>query len=234
MTSLQIKGLQKISLIDYAPYTSCVLFIAGCNFKCPFCQNPELVLNNGRLKTIKESEVLEFLKKRKKWLDGVCITGGEPCLYDELPELIRKIKKIGYKVKLDTNGTNPLMLKELIDKKLVDYIAMDIKGPLERYSEIANAKVDNEKIEESAKILVKSGVDYEFRMTITPKLISENDLIKTGKWLKGGRRFFIQQFSNKICLDKSYEKETPYSKEKLIEFKKMLEHYFEEVGVRGV
>ena len=146
MSSLQIRGLQKTSLIDYAPYTCCVVFLAGCNFRCPFCQNPDLIVGKDRNPVIYEDEFLDFLKERKKWLDAVCITGGEPCLYEKLPKLIKKIKSLGYKVKIDTNGTNPSMLKELIDKKLIDYVAMDIKGPLDKYDEIVNAKVDKEKI----------------------------------------------------------------------------------------
>src|SRR3989344_5633428 len=138
---LEIKGLQKTSLIDYPPYTSCVVFLAGCDFRCPFCQNPDLILNPEKLETVKQEDFLEFLKKRKKWLDAVCISGGEPTLYEDLPEFIKKIKDLGYKVKIDTNGNNPNAIEELINKKLIDYVAMDIKAPLDKYSKAANAKV---------------------------------------------------------------------------------------------
>jgi len=227
---LEIKGLQKTSLIDYSPYTSCVVFLAGCDFRCPFCQNPDLVLNPEKLDTIKKEDFFEFLKKRKKWLDGVCITGGEPTLYKELPEFIKKIKDLGYKVKLDTNGSNPDMLKELV--KLADYVAMDIKSSLEKYDESAGVKVDIEKIKKSVEIIKNSGIDWEFRMTVVPALHSQEDFEKIGKWLKGAKRFFLQQFSNKICLDKSFEKITPFSKEDMEEFKVILSKYISKVEVR--
>jgi len=227
---LEIKGLQKTSLIDYSPYTSCVVFLAGCDFRCPFCQNPDLVLNPEKLDTIKKEDFFEFLKKRKKWLDGACITGGEPTLYKELPEFIKQIKDLGYKLKLDTNGNNPDMLKELV--KLADYVAMDIKSSLEKYDESAGVKVDIEKIKKSVEIIKNSGIDWEFRMTVVPALHSQEDFEKIGKWLKGAKRFFLQQFSNKICLDKSFEKITPFSKEDLEEFKVILSKYISKVEVR--
>ena len=227
---LEIKGLQKTSLIDYSPYTSCVVFLAGCDFRCPFCQNPDLVLNPEKLDTIKKEDFFEFLKKRKKWLDGACITGGEPTLYKELPEFIKQIKDLGYKLKLDTNGNNPDMLKELV--KLADYVAMDIKSSLEKYDESAGVKVDIEKIKKSVEIIKNSGIDWEFRMTVVPALHSQEDFEKIGKWLKGAKRFFLQQFSNKICLDKSFEKITPFSKEDLEEFKVILSKYISKVEAR--
>ncbi len=227
---LEIKGLQKTSLIDYSPYTSCVVFLAGCDFRCPFCQNPDLVLNPEKLDTIKKEDFFEFLKKRKKWLDGACITGGEPTLYKELPEFIKQIKDLGYKLKLDTNGNNPDMLKELV--KLADYVAMDIKSSLEKYDESAGVKVDIEKIKKSVEIIKNSGIDWEFRMTVVPALHSQEDFEKIGKWLKGAKRFFLQQFSNKICLDKSFEKITPFSKEDMEEFKVILSKYISKVEVR--
>ncbi|MBW2989756.1 anaerobic ribonucleoside-triphosphate reductase activating protein, partial [Candidatus Woesearchaeota archaeon] len=134
---LRIKGLQKASLIDYPPYACCVVFLSGCNFRCGFCHNPELVLGKSNTETISEEEFFSFLSKRKKWLDAVCITGGEPCLNKELPKFISKIKDHGYKVKLDTNGSSPDMLDELLDKGLLDYIAMDIKGNLNQYEKVA-------------------------------------------------------------------------------------------------
>lgn len=234
MSSLQIKGLQKTSLIDYAPYMSCVIFLAGCNFRCPFCQNPNLIAEIDKTPTISKEELLSFLQKRKKWLEGVVITGGEPCMNEDLPELIKKIKELGYKVKLDTNGANPAMIKELINKKLIDYVAMDIKGPWEEYDKIANVKVDKEDIQKSIDIIKNSGINYELRMTVVPTLIKKEDFEKIGDWLKGSKKFVLQQFRNKICLDKSFENIKPYSKEQLLEFKKLLEPYFDEVEVRGV
>ena len=150
-----------------------------------------------------------------------------------LPEFIRKIKQAGFLVKLDTNGSSPRMLKQLIDNGLLDYISMDIKAPLERYAEVANAPVDLKDIEQSIDLIRNSGIEYEFRTTILPRLVSESDLIKIGKWLKGSRRYAIQQFRPLNTLDPSYRKESPYNKEDLQRFKKLLEPYFDEVEVRG-
>lgn len=229
---LEIKGLQKTSLIDYAPYTSCVVFLGGCSFRCPFCQNPDLVLSPEKLETIKQDDLFEFLRKRKKWLDGVCITGGEPTIHEELPEFIKKIKELGYTVKLDTNGHDPAILKELIDKKLIDYAAMDIKNSLQKYNESSGVKVDIEKIKESADIIRNSGIDYEFRMTLVPKLHEKDDLEKIGRWLKGAKRFFLQQFSNKICLDRRFEKIAPFSKDELEDFQAILRKHIPNAEIR--
>jgi len=220
-----------MSLIDYSPYTSCVVFLSGCNFRCGFCQNPKLLVEVDKTPTISDEELFGFLSKRKKWLDGVVITGGEPCLYSELPLFVKKVKEMGYKVKIDTNGSNPAMLKELVE--LVDCVAMDIKGSLDRYDEVAGIKVDKEKIKESVKVLMESGVEHEFRMTCVPGLVSKGDFDKIGKWLKGAKKFFIQQFRNKTCLDTSFEKVKPFSKEELGEFKSVLAGYIGEVGIRA-
>ena len=230
--TLQIKGLQKASLIDYEPYTACVVFLAGCNFRCGFCQNPDLIIEVDKTQSISEEEFFDFLRKRKKWLEGVCITGGEPCINEDLPDFIKKIKKESYKVKLDTNGANPLMIKKLIDDKLIDYVAMDIKGSLDKYDQIARVNVDKEKIKESVKLLIEGKVDYEFRMTVVPGLHEKEDFENIGAWLKGAKKFFIQQFRNKTCLDKSFEKVKAFSKEKLNRFKEILEKYGDEVNLR--
>jgi len=233
MMSLRIKGLQKTSLIDYDTYTSCVVFLSGCNFRCGFCQNPDLIVELDKTPTICEHEFFDFLEKRKKWLDGVVVTGGEPCLNEELPLFIRIIKDKGFKVKLDTNGTNPKMIEDFIKNRLVDYVAMDIKGPLEKYDNIAGVKVDKEMMKKSADLIMKSGIDYEFRLTAVPGLIERADFEKIGKWLEGAKRFFIQQFRNKVCLDKSFEKIKPFSRDNLDEFKRILDKYIKDVKVRG-
>jgi pyruvate formate lyase activating enzyme len=232
MNSVQIKGLQKTSLIDFQPYTSCVVFLAGCNFRCGFCQNPNLIVEIDKTPTISQDEFFGFLEKRKKWLDGVVITGGEPSLYDDLPEFIRKIKDLGYKVKFDSNGTNPKMIKELIGDKLIDYVAMDIKGSLEKYDKVAGIDADKDKIRESADLIMKSGVDYEFRLTAVPSLLDKEDVERIGVWLKGAKKFYIQQFRNKICLDRSFEKIKPFAKEKLDEFRGILKGYIDNVEIR--
>ncbi len=232
-----IKGLQKYTLIDYPGRIACTIFLFGCNFRCPYCHNPELIDINlaKEVKTYSENEVLSFLKENKNFLGGVCITGGEPTLNEELPEFIRKIKVVGYAVKLDTNGTNPEMLEKLLKQKLVDYVAMDFKAPIEKYEKVVNAKVNLENIKKSINI-IRNFPDYEFRITILPKLISRADLLKIAKYLKeskANKKFFLQDFRAEKCFDKSLEKEKPYLEEEMHEFLKMLKPYFEHIEIRS-
>lgn len=231
---LPIKGVQKLSLIDYPPYMVATVFLANCDFRCPYCQNPDLIKNPDKLPTITEEELIEFLKSRKKWLDGICITGGEPCIHKELPELIKRIKELGFKIKLDTNGSKPEMIKVLINEQLIDYIAMDIKAPLDNYEEVTQVKVDKEKIKESVDFIISSGIDYEFRLTCVPTLHKEEDFVKIGEWLKDCKRFFIQQFSPKICLNKEFENIKPFTEVRLKKFKEILENYINKVEIRGI
>lgn len=229
---VDIRGLQKTSLVDYPPNIACTVFLGGCNFKCGFCHNPDIVFN--RPAVIEEDEFFEFLEERKNLLDGVCITGGEPTLHKYLPEFMMKIKKKGMLVKLDTNGSNPEMLSNIIDNKLVDRIAMDIKGPLEQYEKICGCKVDIEKIKESIE-LAKKVFDHEFRLTVVPQFINKENVAKIGELLKGAKRLFLQQFvSTTELIDPSLKNNKPYSVEELGEMKKILEPYFYRVGVRGL
>lgn len=226
-----IKGLQKQTLLDYPGKIACTIFTFGCNFRCSYCHNPELIEDDGRPE-IKEKEILEFLKERKDFLDGVCITGGEPTLNKDLPEFISKIKKLGFSVKLDTNGTNPEMLKELLDKKLIDYVAMDIKAPLNFYESIVNAKVVKDDIQRSID-LIRKMKDYEFRITVVPGLFDENHARMIGEWLKGSKMFYIQQFRGIKTLDKNFVNKRPFSKEELEFFCRIMRPYFEKCEIRG-
>ncbi len=230
---VQIKGLQPLTLIDYPGKVACTVFLGGCNFRCPFCYNIDLVLRPKKLHSIPEEEFFNFLKKRKGWLDGVCIGGGEPTIYADLPIFISKIKSLGFLVKLDTNGSNPEMIKRLLRKKLLDYIAMDIKTRLnpKKYSEAVGVKADIEKIKKSITIIKKSKIDYEFRTTCIPKLVSKEDLIAIGKSLRA-KRFVIQQFENKKTINPKFQKIKPYSKEELENFAECLKPYFNEVKLR--
>ncbi len=189
-----IGGLQKITLLDYPDKLSAIIFTASCNFRCPYCHNPELVTKIIKKNLIPQKEIFEFLNKRKKKLDAVVITGGEPTLHNDLPKFITKIKKLGYLVKLDSNGTNPKMLKELIKAKLIDYIAMDIKAPLSKYSKTVNIKVDIKKIKESIEIIMNSGLPYEFRSTIMPKLHTAEDIKQMAKLVTGASAYYLQKF----------------------------------------
>jgi pyruvate formate lyase activating enzyme len=229
-----IKGIQKTSLIDYPGKICTVLFTAGCNMHCPFCQNPDLILNPDKMPELDEEKIISFLKKRKKWVDGVCVTGGEPLIYEDILDLIRKIKKeTGLLVKVDTNGLNPKLLKKIIDEKIVDYIAMDIKSDIKHYSQASGVKTDIDKIKESIEIIKNSGIDYEFRSTVVPDFFNEKIIENIGKWLKGSKRYFLQQFRSSLpLLDKRFEGKQPYKEEVLKKFKGIASKYIEEVETR--
>jgi len=227
-----IKGLQKLSLIDFAPYTCCVIFTAGCNFRCAFCSNRDLVLNPEKLPTISHEEFYQFLRDNKKWLDGVCVCGGEPTIHKDLPEHIVHMRDLGYKIKLDTNGTNPVMVKHLIDDELLDYIAMDIKSPLHKYESVVQVPVDKDNIAQTVSLLLQNRVDYEFRTTAVPTLINEQDFEEIGLWIAGAQNYFIQQFSNKSCLKRALEQLGPFSLEQLEKFKTIVQPYVKHVEIR--
>jgi len=237
--SMEFKGFIKTSLIEYPGKIVSVVFTGDCNFRCPFCQNPDLVLNPDGLPSINEKEVIEHLVSKKKWLDGLAITGGEPMIHKSLPLFIRKIKKGGFLVEIETNGTNPQMLKDLIKERIVDFIAMDIKAPLEwkRYKEAAgiNRKDLLVKVEKSVNILLGLGpeVDYEFRTTVVPGLLDKEDILEIARQIKGGRRYILQQFLPKKTLDPRYGQIKPYSKTKLEEIKEKAGNYVKKVSVRA-
>ncbi len=191
---MTIEGLQKLTLLDYPGKTACTVFLGGCNYRCPFCHNYELAA--GPLEPLMEEEaLLSFLKKRQGLLDGVCVTGGEPLLREELPAFIRKVKALGYLVKVDTNGTFPDRLKALAAEGLLDYVAMDIKNAPARYR--STAGVENpllERVRESVAFLLSGPVDYEFRTTVIKGLHRLEDMAEISRWIQGARRYFLQQF----------------------------------------
>jgi len=235
---MKIGGLQKLTLIDYPDKVAATVFLIGCNFKCPFCQNPELVdLEEIKKQSrIEERDFFNFLDQRKKFLEGVCITGGEPTIQPDLIDFIKKIKAKGFLIKLDTNGSNPEVLSKLVSasrrRNLLDFVAMDIKTSLDKYEKAIGIKFDLEKIKQSVELIKNSGIDYEFRTTVVPGIIDEKDIEEIGKWLKGGKKFALQQFQNKKVLDKEFTKIEPYSEEILKSFKKILEKYISEVELR--
>jgi pyruvate formate lyase activating enzyme len=190
---MKISGLQKLSLVDFDGHISATIFTAGCNFACPYCHNAGLV--NGTEPIIPTQEVLDYLEKRKNVLDAVCISGGEPTLHHDLPEFISKIKSMGYKVKLDTNGTNLQMLKYLVGNNLIDYIAMDIKNSPEKYGITINCNnIFSPK--ESTEYIMNCGVDYEFRTTLVDGFHTEEDMIKIGKLINGANKYCLQKFED--------------------------------------
>lgn len=188
-----IKGIQKLTLLDFPGRVACTVFTAGCNFRCPFCHNASLVLG-GSDGFINENEIFAFLEARRGRLSGICISGGEPTLQPDLARFIRRVKELGYAVKLDTNGYRPEVLRELLSEGLLDYVAMDIKSSRERYSAVAGVEVDVSKIEESAALLMSSGVPYEFRTTVVRELHSAEDFPEIGNWLSGAEKFYLQSF----------------------------------------
>ncbi len=259
---VQIGGLQKLTLIDYPGRLAATVFFYGCNFRCPWCFSPELVLpekikkqlhpvkpskdgispsakfNGAR---ISEKEFFKFLKERKGLLNGVTICGGEPSINKKLPAFIKKIKKLGYFVKLDTNGSNPKMLKKLIDEKLIDYLAMDIKAPLGlklkaksqrlkvlKYEKATGVKVNLEKIKKSIEILKNSNIDFEFRTTVVPGIQTKEDIIEIAKWIGGPKiKYYLQNFRPEKTLDPKFEKIKPYPQEYLLEIQKAIAPFFE-------
>lgn len=221
-----IGGLQKLTLIDYPGKIACTVFTIGCNFNCAFCHNPELVDPN-KIKNqpvIPEKDFFEFLGARQGVLEGVCITGGEPTLQPDLSDFIRRIKELGFSVKLDTNGSNPEVLKKLIGHNLINYIAMDIKGPL---------KNQMPTITESVQIIKNSGLDYEFRTTVVPSLHSKEDIIKIAQELSPAKKYFLQQFYPSKTLDPDFQKEKSYSIEELKELCQTIKPYFQHCEVRS-
>ncbi len=229
---IDIRGLQKLSLIDYPNQLSCIVFLFGCNFRCPYCHNPELVLES-KIPKIPEEEFFKFLESRINYLDGVVITGGEPTLQKDLYSFIERIKKQHFLVKLDTNGTNPELLKKLLDNKIIDFVSMDIKAPFENYNKVANTNVNIEKVKSSVNLLMHSSIDYEFRTTILPELISRNDILQIGKEISGCKKYFLQKFRPDITLNKELKFKSPYPKSTAEEFKKLLEKYIPKVELRG-
>lgn len=226
-----IGGLQKTSLTDFPGKISAIVFTVGCNFRCGYCHNPELY----SLKTVNkiaERDILSFLEKRKGVLDGVVITGGEPTLQNDLAPFIKKVKKMGYLVKLDTNGSNPDVVARLLKNKLLDYIAMDIKSSFDKYEAVVKRKIDITKIKKSIDLIMKSGIDYEFRTTIVRDELDENDLIKIGEMIKGARLYALQKFVSSKVYDKNFYKKSSYSQNELDLIKDKLKNYVSEIIIR--
>ena len=224
-------GMEKLSLVDYEGKLACTLFTAGCNFKCPFCHNRDLVINNN-IVYLEDEEILSYLEKRKRQLDAVVITGGEPTLLIDLEDKIKKIKELGFLVKLDTNGSNPHIIKQLVENKLIDYIAMDIKNGLSKYNITIgynNYKLDN--IKESINYIMNCGIDYEFRTTLVKEFHEANDIKEISELIKGSKKYFLQCFmDNGHCIENNLHK---VEKEEALEFKKILENNIEIVKLRS-
>lgn len=229
---MKIQGFAKMTLLDYPSKVACTVFTAGCNFRCPFCHNALLVNETGE-ESFKTEEILSFLKKRKGLLDGVCISGGEPLLYPDIEDFLKSIKALGYSIKLDTNGSFPEKLKELVKKQLVDYVAMDVKNCMEKYPlSVGIENFDIAKIEESIDFLLSDAVDYEFRTTIVEEHHNIEDIESLAKRIKGAKRYFLQKFVDSGML--IGENLSACSEEKMEEMRDKATVFVRDAQLRGV
>ncbi|MBN2101982.1 MAG: anaerobic ribonucleoside-triphosphate reductase activating protein [Candidatus Aenigmarchaeota archaeon] len=217
---MNIGGFVKNTLIDYPGKMSCIIFTQGCSFRCPFCQNKELVDVPDDAESIKESYIFSFLKKRKGLLDAVVITGGEPTLQKDLPDFIRKVRELGFLIKLDTNGWAPEILERLLKENLIDFVAMDIKASKDNYEKAAGVKVNIYNIEKSIRLIRSSGLPYEFRTTVVPGIHDKDDIRKMAQWIEGSN-LFLQKFVPQNTLDPEYEKKNPFTNKEMEEMKKI-------------
>jgi len=229
-----IGGLQKLTLIDYPGKIACTVFLAGCNFRCPFCYSSELVLPEKIKKQpkISEKEFFNFLEQRKVLLEGCVLCGGEPTINKDLPEFSRKIKELGYYVKLDTNGSNHKMLKELIDNKLIDYVAMDVKLPREKYEKILGREAKLKSIERSISLLKENRIDYEFRSTVVPTVLTKEDIIKIARWISPAKKYYLQNFRAEKTINPEFERVKPYPDKYILDIAKKISPLFEVCELR--
>lgn len=226
-----IGGFQKTSLIDYPKKIAAIVFTHGCNFRCHYCHNPELV--TGAEKIADENAILDFLDTRKGKLDGIVVTGGEPCLQKDLPDFLEKLKDKGFDVKLDTNGSRFDMLENVVLKGLVDYIAMDIKAPLTKYKKIIDTDIDIAEIENSIDLIMSCGIDYEFRTTVTEALLTVEDFEEIGATVEGAKKYFLQNFVYSKILDEGFKDAKPFTHTELDRVAKiLLDHGIEQVHIR--
>ena len=229
---MDFSGFEKLSLLDYDDHLSATLFMAGCDFRCPFCHNSSLVLNPKDAPSIPFDTIVDYLKKRKNILEAVVVTGGEPTLMPDLEEKLREIKSLGYEIKLDSNGSHPEVLKKVVSEKLVDYIAMDIKNSPEKYAmTVGTTNIDFNKINESIDFLVKGNLPFEFRTTTIKEYHNSHDFEEIGKWIQGAKKFFIQRYiDNENCIAHGLHM---VDRETALSFKNIVSKYVSSVSLRG-
>lgn len=225
---IEIKGFLETSFVDWPGKICSVLFLARCNFRCPYCHNHPLVFHPEQYKTIPLKEILDHLGSLREWIDGVCVTGGEPTIHMDLPRLIQLLKRQGFLIKLDTNGSNPKMLEDLIKMRGIDFVSLDVKAPLDpfRYRRATGTAIDLQLILRSIEILKASKVEYQFRMTVVPGLHQEEDIKLLGEQLRAGRRLILQNFNPENPLDPSLKNIQPYDPKRL----KEMEREVQEIG----
>jgi pyruvate formate lyase activating enzyme len=228
-----VKGLEKFAPKDFPGFIASTVFLGGCNFRCPYCHNAELVLRPERLADIPMDFFLAYLDSRKGWLEGICVTGGEPLLAEEIESFLSIVKQRGLLIKLDTNGSRPETLERLLQADLIDRAAMDIKAPLDRYREVTGAKVDPDAIVRSAALLRTSGLPVLFRTTVVPGLIAAEDIESIGRWLQGAPVYQVQQFSPVGTLDAEYGRIKPYGRDEVRRLADAARPFFGEVLIEG-
>ena len=229
---MQIAGLQKSSLVDYPSKIAAVVFTLGCNFRCPYCHNPNILTAVSTNKLFDEAAVFDFLKTRKGKIDAVVVSGGEPTLQKDIGDFFKKLKELGFLTKLDTNGSSPKILEYLIKEELLNYVAMDIKAPIEKYKEIARVNIDTNNILKSIGILKNSKIGYEFRTTTVKSQLSFEDFENIGKMLCCTENYYLQKFKPDITLNPDFAKEKTYSDEEFLKIKTMLLKYIKNVYIR--
>ena len=237
---MKIGGLERLTLIDYPGKVAATVFTVGCNFRCPYCYSSEIVVPEKieNQPIIPEKEFFDFLDNRKGLLEGIVVCGGEPTIHQNLPVFIKKIKEKGFLVKLDTNGSNPEVLNNLIQDSLVDYVAMDIKGPKEKYGLMTGLnnlwdEVMMEKIEKSIEVLKNSEIDYEFRTTVVPDVLKKEDLLKIANWIRPAKKYYLQNYrAEKETINPEFMKKKPYPEEFLLEVQKEISSFFDVCKVR--
>jgi len=228
------RGLEKFSLVEWPGKIAAIIFTGGCNFRCPFCHNPELVTDLAKTPPYPWEEIKRFLDKKAGWVDAIMITGGEPTIHPDLPKVLKLIKEKGYLVGVETNGTNPEMLEKIVNEKLADRISMDVKNSLDKYEMTVGAKVDTDRIKKSIELLKNSPIEYEFRITLAPGLVEKEDIAKVGELIKGAKKITPQQFRPLRNLDKSYENKVPYGKDEILAMARELESYVDEVNLEFI
>jgi pyruvate formate lyase activating enzyme len=231
-----IKGFDQMSLIDWDGMVATTLYLSGCNFRCPYCHNSSLVMSPEQYDSIPVDEILAYVREHNDFLDGVVVSGGEPCAHSTMPELLQNIKETGLRTKLDTNGSFPDVLEVVIGEELVDYVAMDVKAPFDFESYRKSAGITDQRtldrVRDSVDLLMEARVDYEFRITVVPVLHRATDLKRIGESLRGASRFVLQTYVPRDTLDPAFENERPYDVERLEEFREMLTPMFAECVIR--
>ncbi len=235
---MEVKGFVAVSLSDWDGRVSSVLFLPGCNLRCPFCYNKNLVLNPEEMRTIPETRIEDYLRSNKEWIDGVVITGGEPTLHQDLPSLCRRLKKMRFEVKLDTNGTNPTAARELIERRLVDYVALDVKAPLmtEKYSRASGVPAASylDRVKETVQLLLEGTIEYEFRTTVVPSLHTIEDVEAICQTITGCRKYVLQNFKPDVeTIDPAYQNLTAFATAQMDSFLQAAKRIVPNSVVRG-